>query len=84
MTKSKTRIGILGGGGILGAHLPAFRKAADCCEVVVVPEPDPNRHPVIRDLAVNLRTKVSHCFRPNVATSFRLNVATSFHPNMAT
>ncbi|MFA6107532.1 MAG: Gfo/Idh/MocA family oxidoreductase [Candidatus Latescibacterota bacterium] len=51
MAAAKTRIGILGGGGILGAHLPSFRKVADRCEVVVVAEPDPNRHAAIRDLA---------------------------------
>ncbi|NUQ00094.1 MAG: Gfo/Idh/MocA family oxidoreductase [Armatimonadetes bacterium] len=44
-------IGILGGGGILGAHLPAYRKLEARCEVVAVAEPDPTRHARIRELA---------------------------------
>jgi UDP-N-acetyl-2-amino-2-deoxyglucuronate dehydrogenase len=35
----KIRVGILGGGGILGAHAPGFRKMADRCTVVAVAEP---------------------------------------------
>lgn len=46
----KLRIGILGGGGILGAHAPSFRKLARACEVVAVAEPDASRHPRVREL----------------------------------
>jgi len=44
-------IGILGGGGILGAHLPAYRKLGDQVRIVAVAEPDSQRHDVIRQLA---------------------------------
>lgn len=44
----RVRVGILGGGGIAGAHLPGFRKAADRCEVVAVAEVDPRRDEFIR------------------------------------
>lgn len=47
---SKVRIGILGGGGILGAHAPGFQKLTDRCTVTVVAEPDPSRHARIRQL----------------------------------
>ncbi len=47
----KARVGILGGGGIIGAPLPAYRKLEDRCEVVAVAEPDPGRHDAIRKLA---------------------------------
>lgn len=43
-------IGILGGGGILGAHAPALAKMADRCRVVAVAEPDPSRADRIRQL----------------------------------
>ncbi len=46
----KLRIGILGGGGILGAHAPAFNKISAQCQVVAVAEPDKARHPRIREL----------------------------------
>lgn len=49
--KEKAAIGILGGGGILGAHAPAFRKVADQCDIVAVAEPDERRWPRIRELA---------------------------------
>ncbi len=49
--QTKVRVGILGGGGIIGAHLPAFRKVADRCEVAVVAEPNEGRHAAIRQLA---------------------------------
>lgn len=42
------RIGILGGGGILGAHGPAYQKVTDLCTVTVVAEPDPGRAEHIR------------------------------------
>ena len=44
------RIGILGGGGILGAHGPAFRKLAGRCTVTVAAEPNPDRADAIRRL----------------------------------
>jgi UDP-N-acetyl-2-amino-2-deoxyglucuronate dehydrogenase len=44
----KVRIGILGGGGILGAHGPAFAAMQDKATVVVVAEPNPAREPAIR------------------------------------
>ncbi|MDP6017949.1 MAG: Gfo/Idh/MocA family oxidoreductase [Candidatus Latescibacteria bacterium] len=46
----KPRIGILGGGGILGAHGPAFVANADRCSVVMVAEPNENCHARIREL----------------------------------
>jgi len=48
--KDKLRIGILGGGGILGAHAPGFRVVRDAAEVTAVAEPDPNQTARIRDL----------------------------------
>lgn len=48
--KDKVRVGILGGGGILGAHAPGFLENAERCEVRVVAEPDANRHDRIRSL----------------------------------
>ena len=39
----KLRIGILGGGGILGAHAPGFRALEDRCTVVAVAEPRPDQ-----------------------------------------
>ncbi|HHX40255.1 MAG TPA: Gfo/Idh/MocA family oxidoreductase [Armatimonadetes bacterium] len=47
---AKVRVGVLGGGGILGAHAPGFLKAADRCTVVAVAEPDESRHARIRQL----------------------------------
>ena len=44
------RIGILGGGGILHAHAPAFMKLPDLCEVVAVAEPVESKWPEIRKL----------------------------------
>lgn len=44
------RIGILGGGGILAAHAPAYRQLADLCTVTVVAEPNPGRADAIRSL----------------------------------
>ena len=48
--RDKIRIGILGGGGILGAHAPAYRKVSDKCEIVAVAEPDETRWPRVREL----------------------------------
>ncbi|MHC4711920.1 MAG: Gfo/Idh/MocA family protein, partial [Planctomycetota bacterium] len=48
--KNKVRIGILGGGGILGAHATAFMKLADLCTVVAVGEPDAARAEAIRGM----------------------------------
>lgn len=47
---SKLQVGILGGGGILGAHGPAYMDNSDHCTVVMVAEPNPARHDPIRDL----------------------------------
>ena len=44
------KIGLLGGGGILGAHAPGLVRLADECEVAVVAETDPSRHGRIREL----------------------------------
>jgi len=46
----KVRVGVLGGGGILGAHAPALRNVADRCEVVAVAEPRGERVGRIREL----------------------------------
>ncbi|MDH7569514.1 MAG: Gfo/Idh/MocA family oxidoreductase, partial [Armatimonadota bacterium] len=46
----RVRVGILGGGGILGAHAPAFTKQSERCQVVAVAEPDAARHARIRQL----------------------------------
>jgi predicted dehydrogenase len=46
----KVRIGILGGGGILGAHAPGYELAGDLCEIVAVAEPDASRHARVRQL----------------------------------
>lgn len=46
----KIRIGILGAGGIVGAHAPGFAAMADRCEVVAVAEPNPARAGRIREL----------------------------------
>jgi len=43
-------IGIIGGGGILGAHAPPYRMAADRCAVAAIAEPDGTKHRRIRDL----------------------------------
>jgi UDP-N-acetyl-2-amino-2-deoxyglucuronate dehydrogenase len=48
--KEKIRIGILGGGGILGAHAPAYMKLQDICSVVMVAEPKPERAKIIHSL----------------------------------
>jgi UDP-N-acetyl-2-amino-2-deoxyglucuronate dehydrogenase len=44
------RIGILGGGGILNSHAPAYRRLTDLCTVTVVAEPNPDRANIIREL----------------------------------
>ena len=46
----KVRIGILGGGGILGAHAPAFATVHDLCEVAAVAEPKAGNADRIRKL----------------------------------
>lgn len=46
----KIRIGILGGGGILGAHARAYRQLADRCEVVAVAEKDESLWPRVKEL----------------------------------
>lgn len=47
---NRLRVGILGGGGILGSHARGFRAAADLCEVVAVAEPAPEKASRIREL----------------------------------
>lgn len=46
----RVRIGILGGGGIVGAHAPAYQRIKELCEVVAVAEPDVTRHERLRKL----------------------------------
>lgn len=46
----KVKIGILGGGGILGAHGPAYMKLPDKCSVVMVAEPKPERAEAIHKI----------------------------------
>ena len=47
---NRVKIGVLGGGGILGAHAPGFAEVADRCAVVAVAEPDTGKHARIRQL----------------------------------
>jgi len=44
----KTKVGILGGGGILNAHIAGFRAARDLVEVVAVAEPRRDREEFLR------------------------------------
>jgi UDP-N-acetyl-2-amino-2-deoxyglucuronate dehydrogenase len=46
----RLRIGVLGGGGILGAHAPGFVDNAANCSVEMVAEPNADRHARIREL----------------------------------
>ncbi|OGV48725.1 MAG: hypothetical protein A2X49_03870 [Lentisphaerae bacterium GWF2_52_8] len=48
--KRKIRLGVLGAGGILGAHIPGFRSAAELSEVVAVAEPLAGKAERIREL----------------------------------
>lgn len=48
--KRKTRIGVLGGGGIIGAHAPGYKASGDTAEVVAVAEPQEANAPRIREL----------------------------------
>jgi len=50
MQSRRVKVGVLGGGGILGAHGPALRKAAERGEVVAVAEPMPARDEAIHKL----------------------------------
>lgn len=50
MTAKRIQVGILGGGGILGAHAPGFRKIPELCDVVAVAEANPARDEAIRQL----------------------------------
>jgi UDP-N-acetyl-2-amino-2-deoxyglucuronate dehydrogenase len=50
MRAETIRIGILGGGGIIGAHASGYARVPDLCRVVAVAEPSPARHPLIREL----------------------------------
>ena len=47
------KIGILGGGGILGAHGPGFMDNIDSCTVAMIAEPNKDRHGRIRELIGN-------------------------------
>ncbi|MHB0998680.1 MAG: Gfo/Idh/MocA family oxidoreductase [Armatimonadota bacterium] len=44
------RIGIIGGGGILGAHAPGYKNMSEKCRVVAVAEPVPEKAGRIREL----------------------------------
>jgi len=46
----QARIGILGGGGILGAHAPGFTRIPELCQVVAVAEPRPEQANRIHEL----------------------------------
>lgn len=46
--KQKIKVGILGGGGILGAHMIGFLKVADHCELAAIAEANPARDSEIR------------------------------------
>ncbi len=50
MQSRRVKVGVLGGGGILGAHGPALRQAAAHGEVVAVAEPMPARDEAIHKL----------------------------------
>jgi UDP-N-acetyl-2-amino-2-deoxyglucuronate dehydrogenase len=43
------KVGLLGCGGIAGAHAPGFMKASGLCEVAAVAEPNQRRHGWIRE-----------------------------------
>lgn len=59
MQHEKVQVGILGGGGILGAHGPAFMANTDHCSVAMVAEPAEERHAGIYELFGNSsRTRV--------------------------
>jgi len=45
----RVRIGILGGGGILGAHGPTYAMITGQCEIAAVAEPNPGRAGAIRE-----------------------------------
>ena len=45
----KIKVGLLGCGGIAGAHAPGFKAAEDRCVVTAVAEPNTERHPWIRE-----------------------------------
>lgn len=47
---SKLRVGILGGGGILGAHARGYHSVPDRCEIVAVAEPDARKASRIHEL----------------------------------
>ena len=46
----KARIGLFGGGGIIGAHVAGYRASADTAEVVAVAEPTPEKAERIHQL----------------------------------
>ena len=45
---SKVKVGILGGGGILDAHAPAFAANRDVCDVVAVAERSQDEQTITR------------------------------------
>jgi len=49
MSRNKTRVGLLGCGGIVGSHRPGFDACRDACDVVAVAEPNASRHAFIRE-----------------------------------
>jgi len=49
MAEDRVRVGLLGCGGIVAAHLRGFDQCRDRCEVVAVAEPREERHPFIRE-----------------------------------
>ncbi|OGV64888.1 MAG: hypothetical protein A2498_14300 [Lentisphaerae bacterium RIFOXYC12_FULL_60_16] len=46
----KVKVAILGGGGIMGAHMQGFPKVKDHCELVAVAESNPGRDEAIRKM----------------------------------
>ena len=46
----KIKVGFIGGGGIMGAHMQGYPKVADVCEIVAVAEVNPARDEAIRKL----------------------------------
>lgn len=49
MNNAKIKVGLLGCGGIVGAHVRGFRKAEDLGEVVMVAEPNKERYGQIQE-----------------------------------
>jgi predicted dehydrogenase len=62
----KLRVGILGGGGILGAHAPAFNQLTDRCQVVAVAEPDEGKADRIHELLTD-EVRIDEDYRDTIA-----------------